>query len=116
MSGAHSRTKGAKGEREAAKLWLPYYPHCKRQFPRQQQGVKWPDIGCNEMNKVWFVEVKRYKKVTHGQIQRWLKKLKVDHREFCKLEQVSPHQMLMFKADREEWFCVSLGLQSPILG
>jgi len=109
MGGAHSRTKGAQGEREAAELWLPYYPHCKRQFPRQQQGVDWPDIGCYEMNKVWFVEVKRYAKIAPWQIDKWLKKLQKEVNEFRKLEQVSPAAVLMFRVDRRPWFVVGLG-------
>lgn len=113
MGGALSRTKGAQGERDAAELWLPFYPHCKRQFPRQQQGVKWPDIGCNDMNKVWFVEVKRYHKITDGKIRGWLKKLRVEVDEFCRLEQVSPSPVLMYRADRQPWFVIGLG-ENPV--
>lgn len=115
MPRVNSRAKGVRGELDATKLWNEEgYPDCRRLWSIQQQGTPCPDIGSTRMNKVWFVEVKRYHKITHGQIQKWLKKLKSDHKKYCKLEQVSPSPVLMYKADRDKWFCIGLRSRVPV--
>lgn len=104
----NSRQKGAAGEREAAKLWQKYYPHCKRQFPCQQQGVQMPDIGCPEMNKLFYVEVKRYKKINAGQICKWFDKVDKDFVEYRRVfKDGSPKKVIMIREDNDQWLILA---------
>lgn len=104
--GKASRRKGAEGELEASKLWHPWFPHCKRMFPLQQQGVKFPDIGCPKMNELFYVEVKRQKRISDAQVSRFWVKTENDWYKY--VEEFNPalndpEPIIMFREDGKDW-------------
>ena len=108
MSGKKSREKGAAGEREAARLWQPWFPHCKRMFPRQQQGVKFPDIGCPDMNKRFYVEVKRRKRISDATVYRLWGKLQKDYYDYTNEFDAFSRPLMLFREDGKDWQLATL--------
>ncbi len=106
--GKASRDKGKRGELEAAKLWRRWFPDCKRRFGQARYGgSEAPDIGSTEMNKHYYVEVKRYKKITDGMVKRLYRATLVD---WClwadqNIDDNVPHPLpfLMFREDNSAW-------------
>lgn len=101
--GVASRRKGVVGEKEAARLWRTWFPHCKRMFPCQQQGVKMPDIGCPDMNKTFYVEVKRRKKISDADAYRYWEKVQRDRWDYNQEFDAYSKPFMMFREDRKEW-------------
>ena len=101
-----SRTKGADGEREARDLWRRWFPDCKRIIGQARRGSESPDIGCADMNKLYYVEVKRYKKITDGLIRRLFFKMECDHAAWCDANEWEdePTPVLLFRQDNEPWY------------
>ena len=101
----NSRLKGKVGENEACKLWQQWFPHCKRMFPRQQQGVPFPDIGCPDMNEDFYVEVKRRKKISDAQISRFWAKTETDWYKYVEEFDPAndPEPILLFREDYKDW-------------
>ena len=100
----NSRRKGAMSERKAAILWRQWFPDCKRWFPRQQQGVKAPDIGSDKMNRLYYVEVKSYKRITTPTLARFINKAEDDMLEWKNEFDLDPVMVLMFKENRHSWY------------
>ena len=102
-----SRTKGADGEREARDLWRRWFPDCKRTIGQARRGSEAPDIGCAEMNKRYYVEVKRYKKITDGLLKRLTAKMIVDWGAWYGNGGRGGQPILMFRQDNEPWYVVT---------
>ena len=99
----NSRRKGAVHERKAAILWQRWFPDCKRWFPRQQQGVKAPDIGSDKMNQEYYVEVKAHKRITDTSIRRLYDKTVNDLMDWQKEFDVDSIPILMFRENYQGW-------------
>jgi len=104
MSRVNSPRKGIKGELEARNLWREFYLDCERTFGQSRYGgEEAPDIGCPEMNKHWYVEVKRYNKVYSAIVEKWIAKAIKEHRIYCTREGVAPQLVLMIREDNNDW-------------
>ncbi len=103
MSKVNSRAKGIRGELEAAKLFRRWFPDCQRTFGQSRKGgEEAPDIGSPEMNKHFYVEVKRYKKITEAMVIKWWDKCVRDSGEFEAKNLLPIHSLdpvLMYRAD-----------------
>lgn len=75
-------------------------------FPRQQQGVPFPDIGCPKMNEWFYVEVKRRKNITDRMALQFFYKAIEDWTKWDDDfggEDSLTKPILVFRGDREEW-------------
>ena len=114
-----SRNKGKRGELEARDLWRRWFPGCQRIYGQSRKGSDAPDIGCPEMNRRYYVEVKRYAKITNGMVVRFFEKADAD-RDVFDVARTSA-VVLTFKADGEPWYvalrsvdCYDLGLDDEV--
>ena len=104
-NGRPRREKGKRGELEARDLWRRWFPDCQRIYGQSRKGSDAPDIGCAEMNLHYYVEVKRYKKITDGMIRRLYEKADSDHcAQFVEHPESDPMLVLMFRQDNEPWY------------
>jgi len=106
LCGKASRHKGAVGELEAAKLWQRWFPDCKRILGQARMGgSEAPDIGSAEMNKDYYVEVKRYKRITDGMVGRFFDKMFDDWWQWSLNANIEawPMPVLVFRGDNEKW-------------
>lgn len=111
MGKINSRNKGKVGENEACKLFHRWWPDCKRMFPRQQQGVPFPDIGCPKMNKHFYVEVKRMEKISDGRLTAFFKKTISAWGEYVDEIYINtencPMPIVVFREDNDLWYVAS---------
>lgn len=112
MSKVNSRAKGIRGELEAAKLWRRWFPDCQRTFGQSRRGgEEAPDIGSPEMNKHFYVEVKRYKKAPWSLVRKWWDKCVADCEGFtgCSVSVSECSPVLMYRADGEkQWQVIDM--------
>ena len=96
----NSRAKGIRGELEVVKLMQRWYPGCKRSFGQARQGYEQPDIIGGGIEDDFFVEVKRYKKLTQKQLSNFWIKTKKDRSRFNNNLPAS----MIHREDKDDWF------------
>lgn len=97
MSGAHSRRKGATGEREVARLILDLLgvPMRRRLAQYQSGGFDLEPADDDDLLAAYAIEVKRVRRATQGTVARWW-------RQTC-AQAGGKIPVLWFRGDGEEW-------------
>ena len=99
--GKKSRDKGVRGELEVVKLFQRWFPDTHRNGEKQRnKDVYAPDIG-GEVEKHFYIEVKRYKKITEGMLRKFREKLIHDCHEY---NGWNTTMVLVAREDKEKWF------------
>lgn len=108
MSGSTSRSKGQNGQREAMKLWKAAgFPDAKHSGMLQQGfagGKHVPDIF--DVGR-WWVEVKRYREYTDGQVHKWWFTLVSE----CPK---THDPILMYRRNHDGWLVMTKDHERPI--
>lgn len=100
----NSGRKGKRGENEAAKLWRRWFPNCRRSFGQARIGYELPDL-IGDIEKTFYVEVKRWKTATPGTIKRAWEKLLADWVDWQKLTDPGDgtEPVLMWRVNGRRW-------------
>lgn len=78
MSKINSRSKGIRGELEVCKLFCRWFPDTHRNGEKQRaKNIHCPDLG-GEIEKYFYVEVKRYKKLRNKLLMGFWNKMSWD--------------------------------------
>lgn len=88
--GRRSKTKGARGERDAAAFLRQYYPDAARGASQTRGGEDAPDVD----NSPYWVEVKFYENLA---VEKWVAKAESDSKNSGK------EPMVMMRCNRGEW-------------
>lgn len=103
----NSRNKGMRGELEVCKLFHRWFPDTHRNGEIQRSKVNnLPDIG-GEIEKYFYVEVKRYKKITAKQIFDFYKKMWEDYFKWLGVETLKEKvifPIILIREDRKKWW------------
>ena len=100
MAKINSRSKGIRGELEVCQLMRRWFPDTHRLGEIQRSKVNLcPDIG-GEIEKYFYVEVKRYKKITDGMLVKMFIKMLDDFRQ----HHSSGQPIMIYRQDKNKWF------------
>lgn len=106
----NSRSKGKRGELEAAKLFQRWFPGCGRSLGQARRGYEQPDLigGEPRIEDHLYVEVKRVGCPIAGwRIAKWLSKMKKDWLRFHGVAPPNTLPLIVYRRDRGDWFvCV----------
>lgn len=110
MSGKKSRDKGIRGEQEVARMFRRWFPDARRSYGQARKGYDQPDI-IGGVEKHFFVEVKRYKRLTVGQLRKHWDKTVEDRQLYIDsndLGEYDAHALMVYKEDRGVWTVYSV--------
>lgn len=108
MGGKHSRDKGIRGELEVVKILQEFYPGCSRTSERQRsRACKDPDIIGGGIERDFYVEVKRYKKLTSNQIEGFIVRAKKDRESYNPNIRI----LLFYRTDNNKWYVIGESLK-----
>jgi len=104
----NSRSKGIRGELEVAKMFRRWFPKAERSILGQtRRGYEFPDI-VGGVEEHFFVEVKRYKKLTLKQLTNHWKKALSDAEEYSIIAHPVAYKgplptVMVWRVDRSDW-------------
>ena len=97
----NSIKKGNQGQRDVANMFKRWFPQAQSSSHAQRNpDSKLPDI-IGGVEKYFYVEVKRYKKIRPKQLRDWFSKAVDDEEAFN--HTVETEVLIVYRKDRDKW-------------